>query len=110
MRASVSSDEIASARISCSDRSLKFFAMDLPGYELRMQTLFSSDRRTGSTRWRCVLRSAGSNQLLQRRVSHDVIVRGSHLHNESSRFAYRDNFGLAVAPQPTQTTSPECSI
>src|SRR5438045_8437008 len=30
MRASVSSDEIASARISCSDRSLKFFATAFP--------------------------------------------------------------------------------
>src|SRR6266403_4222781 len=30
MRASVSSDEIASARISCSDRSLKFFAKEPP--------------------------------------------------------------------------------
>src|SRR5438105_13561736 len=30
MRASVSSEEIASARISCSERSLKFFATRIP--------------------------------------------------------------------------------
>src|SRR5438477_12204213 len=33
MRASVSSDEIASARISCSDRSLKFFATRVSPYQ-----------------------------------------------------------------------------
>src|SRR5260370_612761 len=34
MRASVSSEQIASARISCSDKSLKFFATAFPRYHL----------------------------------------------------------------------------
>src|SRR5882757_3106227 len=47
MRASVSSDEIASARISCSDKSLKLFATDLSGYEPRTRILFLRHCGTG---------------------------------------------------------------
>src|SRR6266480_5412412 len=57
MRASVSSDEIASARISCSDRSLKFLATafsyrDEPGMEilfLRHLSTWRSSRRRRNT-------------------------------------------------------------
>src|SRR6266404_8555856 len=47
MRASFSSEEIANARISCSDRSLKFLATDLPAYVPRIGILFLRHRRTG---------------------------------------------------------------
>src|SRR5713101_3028971 len=52
MRASVSSDEIASARISCSERSLKFFAKVFPPVITQRETSLNGYMRNARAKRR----------------------------------------------------------